>query len=81
VYREIGLLDDTVPEREIRSNSDPDSKDGICFDIREQTSGVIENIRDILASCDAGLEDLCEVRLLGRYRQLCGVQRNLQLVL
>ena len=39
----------------------PDSKGDWRFDIREQTRGVIENIRDILASCDARLEDLCEV--------------------
>jgi 2-aminomuconate deaminase len=39
----------------------PDGKSGFRFDIREQTIGVIENIRDILESCDAGLEDLCEV--------------------
>jgi 2-aminomuconate deaminase len=39
----------------------PDGQGGFCFDIREQTAGVIENIRDILASCDARLEDLCEV--------------------
>ena len=39
----------------------PDGKGGWQFDIREQMRGVIENIRDILASCDAGLEDLCEV--------------------
>ena len=38
-----------------------EGKGGWQFDIREQTRGVIENIRDILASCDAGLEDLCEV--------------------
>jgi len=31
------------------------------LDIREQTRAVIENIRDILASAGAGLEDLVEV--------------------
>lgn len=31
------------------------------LDIRAQTAAVIENIRDILASVDAGLEDLVEV--------------------
>lgn len=31
------------------------------LDIREQTRAVIENIRDILHSCGAGLEDLVEV--------------------
>ena len=31
------------------------------LDIREQTRAVIENIRDILASADAGLEDLVEI--------------------
>jgi len=39
----------------------PDGKDGWHFDIREQTRGVIENLRDILASCEATLQDLCEV--------------------
>jgi 2-aminomuconate deaminase len=39
----------------------PDGSGGWRFDIREQTIGVIENVRDILASCDATLEDLCEV--------------------
>lgn len=39
----------------------PDGAGGFRFDIREQTAGVIENIRDILASVGAGLEDLCEV--------------------
>jgi len=38
-----------------------DGKGGWDLDIREQTRGVIENIRDILASCGATLEDLCEV--------------------
>jgi 2-aminomuconate deaminase len=31
------------------------------LDIREQTRAVIENIRDILASMDAGLKDLVEI--------------------
>lgn len=31
------------------------------LDIREQTRAVIENIRDILASADAGLEDVVEI--------------------
>ena len=31
------------------------------LDIREQTRAVIENLRDLLASCGAGLEDLVEV--------------------
>ena len=31
------------------------------LDIREQTRAVIENIRDILASVGAGLEDVVEV--------------------
>lgn len=31
------------------------------LDIRAQTAAVIENVRDILASVDAGLEDLVEV--------------------
>jgi 2-aminomuconate deaminase len=39
----------------------PDGNGGWHFNIREQTRGVIENIRDILASCEATLEDLCEV--------------------
>ncbi|MGE0825368.1 MAG: RidA family protein [Candidatus Binatia bacterium] len=39
----------------------PDGKGGWQFDIREQTRGVIENVRDILASCEATLTDLCEV--------------------
>lgn len=39
----------------------PDGKGGWHFDIQEQTRAVIENICDILASCDATLEDLCEV--------------------
>jgi 2-aminomuconate deaminase len=39
----------------------PDGAGGFQFDIREQTAGVIENIRDILESAGAGLSDLCEV--------------------
>lgn len=39
----------------------PDGNGSWYFDIREQTRGVIENIRDILASCEATLDDLCEV--------------------
>jgi 2-aminomuconate deaminase len=39
----------------------PDGVGGFRCDIREQTAGVIENIRDILESAGAGLEDLCEV--------------------
>ena len=39
----------------------PDGSGGWQFDIGEQTRGVIENLRDILASCDATLVDLCEV--------------------
>ena len=39
----------------------PDGKGGWQYDVREQTRGVIENIRDILASCEATLADLCEV--------------------
>ena len=38
-----------------------DSAGKLQLDIREQTAGVIENIRDILASCGADLSDLCEV--------------------
>lgn len=33
----------------------------VLLDIRVQTRAVIENIRDILASCDAGLEDIVDV--------------------
>ena len=33
----------------------------LLFDIREQTAGVIENIKGILRSADATLEDLCEI--------------------
>ena len=39
----------------------PDGAGGFQFDIREQTAGVIENIRDILESAGATLQDLCEV--------------------
>lgn len=39
----------------------PDGAGGMRLDMREQTTGVIENIRDILASMGARLEDLCEV--------------------
>ena len=33
----------------------------VLLDIRKQTRAVIENIRDILASADAGLEDIVDV--------------------
>lgn len=33
----------------------------VLLDIRAQTRAVLDNIRDILASCDAGLEDLVDV--------------------
>ncbi len=39
----------------------PDGAGGFQFDIREQTAGVIENIRDILESAGATLADLCEM--------------------
>jgi 2-aminomuconate deaminase len=39
----------------------PDGAGGFQFDIREQTAGVIENIRDILESAGATLSDLCEM--------------------
>lgn len=39
----------------------PDGAGGFQFDIREQTAGVIENIRDILESAGATLSDLCEL--------------------
>ncbi len=38
-----------------------DAMGTVQFDIREQTRAVIENIRDILASAGAGLEDVVEV--------------------
>lgn len=38
-----------------------DGAGGFRFDIREQTAGVIENIRDILESAGATLADLCEM--------------------
>jgi 2-aminomuconate deaminase len=38
-----------------------DGAGGFQFDIREQTVGVIENIRDILESAGATLSDLCEM--------------------
>lgn len=38
-----------------------DGTGGFQFDIREQTAGVIENIRDILESAGATLSDLCEM--------------------
>lgn len=34
---------------------------GVAIDIREQTAGTIENIRDVLASFGVGLEDVCEI--------------------
>ena len=40
---------------------DRDETGEIRLDIRAQTRAVIENIRDILASVDAGLEDVVEV--------------------
>ena len=38
-----------------------DAMGTLSLDIREQTRAVIENIRDILASVGAGLEDVVEV--------------------
>lgn len=47
--------DDTFAGAEIRPNGTAH------LDIRQQTRAVIENIRDILASLDAGLGDLVQV--------------------
>jgi 2-aminomuconate deaminase len=33
----------------------------LAIDIREQTAGTIENIRDVLAAFGAGLGDVCEI--------------------
>lgn len=38
-----------------------DDMGALQLDIKEQTKAVIENIRDILASVDAGLEDIVEI--------------------
>lgn len=38
-----------------------DEKGNPVLDIREQTRAVIENIADILATFECGLEDLCEI--------------------
>ncbi|WP_323000009.1 RidA family protein [Castellaniella sp.] len=38
-----------------------DAMGAMRLDIREQTRAVIENIRDILGSVDAGLEDVVEI--------------------
>jgi 2-aminomuconate deaminase len=38
-----------------------DAMGTVQFDIREQTRAVIENIRDILTSAGAGLEDVVEI--------------------
>lgn len=38
-----------------------DEMGALHLDIKEQTRAVIENIRDILASVDAGLEDVVEI--------------------
>lgn len=38
-----------------------DAMGTLSLDIREQTRAVIENIRDILASVDAGLDDVVEL--------------------
>lgn len=38
-----------------------DEMGALSFDIKEQTRAVIENIKDILASVDAGLEDVVEI--------------------
>ena len=40
---------------------DMDEAGGTRLDIREQTRAVIDNIRDILASVGAGLDDIVEV--------------------
>ncbi len=47
--------DDTI------AGADVDSRAGVRLDIREQTRAVIENIRDILQSVGARLEDVVEI--------------------
>jgi 2-aminomuconate deaminase len=45
------------------------------LDIRQQTRAVIENIRDILASADAGLEDIAEITsFLVNMNDFAGIQ-------
>ncbi|NNM01335.1 MAG: RidA family protein [Gammaproteobacteria bacterium] len=41
--------------------ADSDAMGTVTLDIRAQTRAVIENIRDILASAEAGLEDIVEI--------------------
>lgn len=43
------------------AGAEADELGAVTLDIREQTKAVIENIRDILASMDAGLDDLVEL--------------------
>lgn len=43
------------------AGAEADEFGAVTLDIRAQTKAVIENIRDILASMDAGLEDLVEL--------------------
>ncbi|MCA0333304.1 MAG: RidA family protein [Bacteroidetes bacterium] len=43
------------------AGAEADEFGAVTLDIRVQTRAVIENIRDILASMEAGLEDLTEV--------------------
>jgi 2-aminomuconate deaminase len=45
------------------AGAESDSQNGNVLDIREQTRAVIENIRDILHSVDAQLEDLVELSI------------------
>lgn len=43
------------------AGAEVDAMGTACLDIRVQTRAVIENIRDILASAGAGLEDIVEI--------------------
>jgi 2-aminomuconate deaminase len=43
------------------AGADVDALGTARLDIREQTRAVIENVRDILASADAGLKDVVEI--------------------